>query len=430
MSCCNNCKKLEKMLWFSNMKNRMYHNIIVNNTNIKLDDLDFEDQLNTKIDYEDESDNNSCFEHIIEPDSDKEYSVIELDDNPENESKTPSLPPILETQNQTQNQTQNKKADLDDNITEILTETNKLISKKIYNKPLQNIKRDIIALTNNFPISTQQYIEILIKVVNIAKNIFVKKKFVNKKIDKILYNSFLSNLDGRLISYGDFSNLIIDCDDIDFLTRLIKNNIENDIVQCHFNINYLLDKFNNYILVILPIKEILNMLITNYLTVPNIVYVNFSETNDKYSFYVINSIVDGKREWKFDCYLEDLSNQIIDKFLPTMITYFRKLYKMIYKDNVYRTDYNKQCELSQCDCEQLLENIVVLSKPYNFTLMLQNIIIEKSTYVYTDDDTFNIKKNSVLSKDLFDNTKKINNTTTNISQIFDNITQQQQLELV
>jgi hypothetical protein len=421
MSCCDNCKKLEKMLWFSNIKNRMYHNIIVNNTNIKLDDLDFKDQLNTNINYE--SDNNSFFEHVIEPDSDKEYSVIELDYNSENESKKSFLSAhSLETQNQQFN--------LEQNISEILSETNKLISKKNYNKPLNNIKRDIIKLTNNFPISTQQYTEILIKVVNIAKNIFVKKKFVNKKIDKILYNSFLSNLDGRLISYGDFSNLIIDCDDIDFLTRLIKNNIENDITQCHFNLNYLLDKFNNYILVILPIKEILGMLITNYLMIPNIVYVNFSETNDKYSFYVINSIVDGKREWKFDCYLEDLGNQIIDKFLPTMIIYFRKLYKMIYKDNVYRTDYNKQCELSQCDCEQLLENILVLSKPYNFTIMLQNIIIEKSTYVYTDDDTFNIKKNSVLSKDLFDNTKKINNTTTNISQIFDNITQQQQLELV
>ena len=67
-----------------------------------------------------------------------------------------------------------------------------------------------------------------------------------------------------------------------------------------------------------------------------------------------------------DCRLEYFTNNFIAQILPYLITKFRQIYNDVFHDNCYRENYKMQSQILECDCEQLLQNIIFLTDTKKF----------------------------------------------------------------
>lgn len=74
-----------------------------------------------------------------------------------------------------------------------------------------------------------------------------------------------------------------------------------------------------------------------------------------------------------DCRLEDLSGNLSFNILPYMIDMFEKIIKTFLEIMIFRSDFSKKCQLTECDCEQLLQNIILVGQPKNFIILLEQL---------------------------------------------------------
>ena len=109
---------------------------------------------------------------------------------------------------------------------------------------------------------------------------------------------------------------------------------------------------------------------------------------------------DNKRCWKMDCRLEDLSSELIHSARSHMIRLFRQIYSDIFHDNNYRHDYIAQskCQIAECECQQLLQNICFMVDLTGFMKFLQYLVKDNTTYVPTKLDKFNLLGDDVTQK--------------------------------
>jgi hypothetical protein len=77
---------------------------------------------------------------------------------------------------------------------------------------------------------------------------------------------------------------------------------------------------------------------------------------------------------------------------------FRILYKRVFNDNDFRKDYVSRCQLTDGDCEQLLQNIILLSKTNTFHKLLKQKVCTMSTYKPSDNDKFNLYGDDALQR--------------------------------
>ena len=153
-----------------------------------------------------------------------------------------------------------------------------------------------------------------------------------------------------------------------------------------------------------------------------------SSDDDPYSFYILDKIAKEKRFWKMDCRLEDVSMKLMNIILPHLIKMFRNIYKLIFGDNDFRKDYYQSSnQIIEYDCEQLLQNILLISCPKNCRIMTCDIIKNKSTYKPTENDKFNLYGDDVLQKRKF-NMKDDYDVTDIIKRLFDSITSQEAVD--
>ena len=123
-----------------------------------------------------------------------------------------------------------------------------------------------------------------------------------------------------------------------------------------------------------------------------------------------------------DCRLEDFSNTFIDNILPYLINLFRKLYFDVFRDNEYRKDYKSKNILTECDCEQLLENIYKLANQKDFCNFLRNLVKNKATYFPTENDKCNLLGDDNMQKKRFASNKETSDNIINIiKRLFDGI---------
>jgi hypothetical protein len=124
----------------------------------------------------------------------------------------------------------------------------------------------------------------------------------------------------------------------------------------------------------------------------NLIYIDLpqSEEFDPYSFYKLVSVNGKKRKWNLVCRLEDITDDILFNLRPYCISLFRRIYCDIFNDNDYRPDYKKYSQIGSEDCDQLLQNIITLSRTHNFCLTIQKLVIEQATYKPTEFDKFNL----------------------------------------
>jgi hypothetical protein len=97
----------------------------------------------------------------------------------------------------------------------------------------------------------------------------------------------------------------------------------------------------------------------------------------------LEKIKEDKRCWKMECRLEDFSTDFADNVLPYCISLFRKIYKDVFEDNIYRPDYMTKSQILEFDCEQLVQNIILLAQPIKvFSLSpkaIQVLTVKKSS---------------------------------------------------
>ena len=150
----------------------------------------------------------------------------------------------------------------------------------------------------------------------------------------------------------------------------------------------------NYGLSLFELQECIERCLINIYGYHNIIYLNRHENcksklSDPYSFYSLDNVKE-HRYWKMECRMEDFTLDFIDNVLPYCINLFRKIYKDIFTDNVYRTDYMSKSQITEFDCEQLIRNIIYLAKPNLLCKTFQKIIIDNCTFTSTESDKFNL----------------------------------------
>ena len=100
---------------------------------------------------------------------------------------------------------------------------------------------------------------------------------------------------------------------------------------------------------------------------------------------------------------------------------FKKIYRDIFKDNIYRPDYISKSLIAELDCEQLLQNIIELSKPNELCKNIRKIIVKKCSFIPTEIDGFDLKSDDRLQKNRLNIIDKDEDTFNVFSQLFDGI---------
>ena len=101
---------------------------------------------------------------------------------------------------------------------------------------------------------------------------------------------------------------------------------------------------------------------------------------------------------------------------------FRKIYYDVFDDNIFRIDYSNKTQITECDCEQLLQNIFLLSQPIKFCNKIRFLIMKNASYTPTENDKFNLYGDDTLQKKKFQHTIKTDNIVDVIKELFDSIT--------
>jgi len=267
---------------------------------------------------------------------------------------------------------------------------------RITDTTLENIKNIRQTLIGSIPI--EQYKNLVEEHVKIINNLLESKGHQTKKIPILILKS-LNSLDARLIYYGNYHDTTLNIDEFSRLKTSLEIFAKSYRYYSPFMIEEFAKHFYNYGSVLVPLKTCIEYYIFNRYGFNNIVYVPLKQSSDDdpYSYYILEGVVKDKRYWKMDCRLFELTENIINSLKHYLISIFRKIYQVIFKDNEYREDYSKYVVLRN-DAQQLLKNIFLLSDKKTMCNYLREIIKERSTYIPKQNDKFNLTADDVILK--------------------------------
>jgi hypothetical protein len=442
-----NERKLLNQLNMERFKNRIYYQIIKNNTTIRIEDILTEETiLNSSIN---DTLNMSIHEsHVIQnidsiptilPDNSTSNIQQSIQTDEQSSVQTIVQKKKTSTSKETSGQRPRKKVyrsikmseeqlksepsaeelaqhikTIDDSIKEKLDEFSDvetvykdikvqfelLKTSRIYTKILEEIKSLRSSIFGRMNIS--DYKNLVLEHTRIMEGIFHDKNYTDKKSRTIISKS-LSSLESRLISYTDYATQHIEIDEVEKLGIVLDlySQIDKDYV-C-YNKKYVSELFYNYGTVLFPLQANLERYLFNRYGFKNIVYLPYSKSTDTdpYSFYVLENYRDRKRYWKMDCRLEELTQNLIETIMPYMISMFRKIYRDVFSDNNFRSNFLSFCQVTECDCEQLLQNITLMAYPRKFQKLIQNIVKKNSSIIVTESDKFNMYSDDVLQRRRF-----------------------------
>jgi hypothetical protein len=391
-----NEKKLKRMLEIEKIKNEIYRNIIEKNINIKVSDIFEEKESGFYIKQNTETDIyvNNILQTL------HKVEVVE-------EIKPKKIKKKI-----------NKKSDIEE-LDDILL--NKLVEQNNYNEmmfKMKVLKQTIIA---NTPYT--KYIDMLENHYKKVYNTLLKKKVNENRIIYLMSLSYTA-IDKKVLINDDFTKSEIDIDDLHKIKSSIKLDKFYDKYVV-FDKVFIISKFLTYSVSLFTIKELLEITLNQPFN--NLIYLPLKSSpgNDPFSFYILETITDKTRNWKMDCRLETFSNFFILNIKAHIIDLFRKMYKNVFNDNQYRRDFRDK--LFIYDCEQLIQNLFVVSNFMQFNLILRKVIIKVTNSMkFTDEDIFKLTCDDKMQRNKFaayveDREQVIEN----FNQLFDNINQEQ-----
>jgi hypothetical protein len=215
-------------------------------------------------------------------------------------------------------------------------------------------------------------------------------------------------MDLRLLRYNGYFNSNVDIDEIQRLRENLDTLTPSSNEHVVLNTDTICEKMYNYGSILFPLKTNLLRVLFNSSGMNNLIYLHLenSTKNDPYSFYYLESINQKKRFWKMDCRLEDFTNSIINNLVPYMIDHFRKIYRDVFGDNDYRVEYRQRCQLTDCDCGQLVQNIFTLSDHKTTSKLIRELVRDNATHVRDENDNFNMFSDDALQKKRFSKNNK------------------------
>ena len=265
------------------------------------------------------------------------------------------------------------------------------------------------------------------------EDIFSKKKYNKNKINKTI-NSSLTPLDARFIHYEGYTNISIDIDDVQKFGLVLEILVQHEKQFVPYDNKVFFKSIKNYGLSLFELHECAEKCLINKYGFHNIIYLDRKQNNNKkgspYSFYSLNTVKGHHRNWKMECRLEDFTLDFIDNVLPYCINLFRKIYKDVFTDNVYREDYMYKSQITEFDCEQLIQNIISLSKPNSLCKVFQQLIVNNCTLDCTETDKFNFYADDKLQqKRLESSIDNEEDVASVFKQLFDGLTTEDALKL-
>lgn len=240
-----------------------------------------------------------------------------------------------------------------------------------------------------------EYTKLLTSHTKTISDILVKKKTEGKKLQELMAMS-MTPIDRRLIYHADYFNTELDAENLDRFFVAMQINMDHPKLYVPFSVITVCEKIQNYSLALFSLKKLLRTVLVNPYGCANIIYLHRKEKDDKdtddpYLFYILEKITNGNRDWKMECRLYDLSKIIAMTLRSFCIRLFRKIYFDIFRDNIYRSDYYNQAPATSTDCEQLMQNIVLLSKQKTFCETLREIIKDNNSLTPTIQDKVNLQ---------------------------------------
>lgn len=296
-----------------------------------------------------------------------------------------------------------------------------LKTSRTYSKTLNHMKKTRVSLMGTLGLA--KYLELVQNHIEKLKEIFTAKEYNEKKMTTIISQG-LSPMEQRLIFYQGYINSYLDIDDIErFGASLTLNTCHPEKYEPFVYANFF-QLFLNYGSMLFPMSVSIDRYIVNIYGMNNIIYLPLPKSSeyDPFSFYVLEDVHKNTRKWKMDCRLEELTNGLISMLKPYMITTFRRIYYDIFHDNDYRKDYKQRAQITECDCEQLVRNIIDLSHPKGLCMKIRKIVMEKCTHQPTENDRFNLYGDDSLQRQRMQNNKDDPDPVDTIKSLFDNIT--------
>ena len=423
--------KLEMLLTIERAKSAVWRQLLEDNTSIKISDVMVEDENIIKIStpgnltilIEESTKNCNCNitiktedEPTVQQQKKQTYRSLKNEVNEDIEPVTINTPiePVVKD---------------DINYLDVINEFDglfeKLLQSKTYNKILNEIrlKRNSIIKCMH----VDKYIELLKDHIEKMEKIFQDKKYTPKKVQSMVSKG-LYPLDIRLTRYGSYTDSNIDADEIEKFFIVLQLGIGPISEVKPYCNNTICGYFYNYGLALFSFEKLVEIFLFNPGSFHNIIYLPLSKSldEDPYSFYVLDKVNKEKKYWNMDCRLDDVSNGLITNILPYMISMFRGIYKHIFGDNNFRSDYSNMCQITEYECEQLLQNIILLSDTKKFTKFLQNNVRKFATYIPTDVDKFNLKGDDPLQRKQFH--EKDSDSIDVFKQLFDNISTEESVD--
>lgn len=302
-------------------------------------------------------------------------------------------------------------------------------TKRVANKNFKSICETRNSLLSK--LGLKKYETLLKDHVRRMEQILIRKKTEKKKLLSEVCK-FLTPLDKRLIAVGDYYNTILSAEEIQRLLLTIEVNADFPSRYIPFSYSDLQERILNYGVAVSSIRELLKRGLVNPFGFHNIVYVDLGKnSSDKFSFYKLEKVEDGKREWKLSCRLEDFSMNISSIIRKYCISLFRRIYYDTYGDNTYRAGYNQKYLIFDQDCQQLLDNIISTTRFITFTNILRDLISEYCVLKQTTNDRFDFRIDDVVSRSKFAHeTDNDDETITHLKTVFDEITTQECRDLL
>lgn len=260
-------------------------------------------------------------------------------------------------------------------------------TKKVIGNLFNNIKNLRIKLLGKLKIN--EYTKLLRgHIKRIEALLKTKKTIKNVQLET---GKYFTPLEKRLLRYGDYWQTSLDMDEIQKFKTIAEISIQYPRNYIPFSYTEISGRIIDYMVALCSIKEILTNLLVNPYGFNSIVYLEHpnSSKDDPYTFYRLQGIENGKNKWTIDCRLEEFSVMIARDIQNHCIHLFRYIYKDVFNDNIYRSDYKEKASILSQDGNQLLDNIVTTAKEKTFCDILQKIVSEKCVLEKTKNHKFN-----------------------------------------
>ena len=143
------------------------------------------------------------------------------------------------------------------------------------------------------------------------------------------------------------------------------------------------------------------------------------KTDEKYTYYYLDRVEGGKRLWKMDNKLENLTDRFCEIAIDRIIFYFRQIYVCVFHDNTFRVDFLKNTPCIELEFRQLIQNIILLGDRSGMYKMFQSLVDDNAEFKPTDNDKVNqYTSEKIYRKTSIDDSRNIQ--LENISHLFDN----------